>query len=99
MTVYLVTRHAGACDWARQEGIDFDQAIDHLNPTIVHPGDTVIGALPVNLAAEVCARGGRYLHLILKLSPELRGRELTSVEMRTCGARLQGYRVIAEDTL
>jgi CRISPR-associated protein Csx16 len=50
----------------------------------------------VNLAAQVCERGARYLHLSLELTPELRGRELTVEEMRACGARLQAFRVERE---
>ena len=55
------------------------------------PGDTVIGTLPVNLVARVCARGGRYLHLSLDLPAEARGRELTADELERYGARLEAY--------
>ena len=93
MTVYFVTRHPGALDWADAQGLRVDAVIDHLDPAIVASGDTVIGTLPVNLAAEVRARGGRYLNLSLDLPPELRGRELSVEEMRACGARIEEYRV------
>jgi CRISPR-associated protein Csx16 len=93
MTTYFVTRHPGARTWAAEEGIEVDDVIDHLDPTRIEPGDTVIGSLPVNLAAEVCARGGRYLHLSLDLPADLRGRELTVEQMRACGARLERYLV------
>ncbi len=92
-STYFVTRHLGARDWADQEGIAVDEIIDHLEVESVQPGDVVIGSLPVNLAAEVCARGGRYLHLILDMNRELRGRELTVEEMRACGARVEEYRL------
>ncbi len=94
MSVYFVSRHPGAKDWAAEEGIAVDQVIDHLEIDRVDPGDVVIGSLPVNLAAEVCARGGRYLHLSLELPFELRGKELTATEMRGCGAKVKEYRVI-----
>lgn len=93
MTTYFVTRHPGARDWATAEGLSVDQVIDHLDPASVQPGDTVIGSLPVNLAAAVCARGGAYLHLSLDLPRELRGRDLSAEEMRGCGARLERYLV------
>lgn len=93
MTTYLITRHPGAKQWAEEEGIIVDQLIDHLDMAIVRPGDIVIGTLPVNLAAEVCARGGRYFHLSLDLPPEWRGRELTAEDMRGFGARIEEYRV------
>lgn len=93
MTIYFVTRHPGALDWAAAQGITIDQRIDHLDPDLIRPGDTVIGTLPVQLAAAVCARGARYLHLVLELTPELRGRELDAAAMARAGARLAAYRV------
>jgi len=93
MTIYFISRHPGARTWAAQEGIAVDQVIDHLDPAIIQPGDTLIGTLPVNLAAAVCERGGRYLHLSLDLPTALRGHELSAEEMRDCGARIEEYRV------
>ncbi|MBK1645229.1 CRISPR-associated protein Csx16 [Thiocapsa imhoffii] len=94
MTTSFVSRHPGAHDWAAAEGLAVDAVIDHLDPSIIAPGDVVIGSLPVNLAAEVCARGGRYLNLSLDLPASLRGVELTAQQMRDCGARVEEYRVI-----
>ena len=93
MTTYFVSRHPGALDWATEEGIQVDQVIDHLDLAVVASGDTVIGSLPVNLAADVCARGARYLHLSLVLPAALRGVELTPAQMRACGAKLEQYDV------
>jgi CRISPR-associated protein Csx16 len=90
-TTYLVTRHPGAREWAEQEGIAVDRVVDHLDVGQIRDGDVVIGSLPVNLAAEVCARGGRYLHLSLHLPPELRGKELTVEDMRRLGARVEEH--------
>ncbi len=93
MTTYFVSRHPGALEWATEEGIQVDELITHLDTAIIAPGDRVIGSLPVNLAAEVCQRGGRYLNLSLQLTPELRGRELTIEQMRACGACVEEYRI------
>jgi CRISPR-associated Csx2 family protein len=93
---YFVSRHPAAIDWAAEEGIPVDAFVAHLDPDDIRQGDTLIGSLPVNLAAQVCERGARYLHLSLELPPELRGRELTVEEMRACGARLQAFRVERE---
>ncbi|MBK1645214.1 CRISPR-associated protein Csx16 [Thiocapsa imhoffii] len=93
MTTYFVSRHPGARDWAAEEGLTVDAVIDHLDPAIIEPGDILIGSLPVNLAAEVCARGARYLNLSLDLPAAWRGVELSAEQMRACGARVEEYRI------
>jgi len=93
MTTFFVSRHPGAAEWAQEQGLVVDLAVAHLDPAEVEAGDVVVGTLPVNLAAEVCARGGRYLHLSLDLPADWRGRELSAADMRACGARLEAYRV------
>ena len=91
MTTYFITRHPGAIDWAKQQGIQVDQQLNHLDTSIIQKGDTVLGTLPVNLIAEVCERGGHYYHLILELAPEMRGKELTAEDMQNSHARLEEY--------
>jgi len=89
----FVTRHAGAREWAARRGLIVDRAADHIEPQEVQAGDTIIGSLPVSLAAEVCARGGRYLHLVLPLPPDCRGKELTADEMEGLGAYLREFNI------
>ncbi len=93
MTTLFVTRHPGALDWARQKGIAWDEHVIHLDPSKVGAGDTVIGSLPVHLAAAICARGARYLNLSLDLPASLRGRELDAATLNACAARIEEYRV------
>ena len=50
--IWFVSRHPGALDWARRSGIAFDRHVAHLDTGKIGAGDTVIGSLPVNLAAE-----------------------------------------------
>ena len=97
MTTYFVTRHPGALAWAQRHGVQVDRQLAHLDASVVEAGDTVIGILPVNLAAQVCARGGRYLNLSLDLPAEARGRELSADELEAYGARLEAYAVSALD--
>jgi len=87
MASYFVTRHPGAIAWAARRGIKA-RPVAHLDIARVRPGDVVIGTLPVGIAAEVCARGARFLALELDVPPEHRGRELTPDEMERFGARL-----------
>lgn len=93
MTAWFVTRHPGALDWARAQGIAWDVHVAHLDPREVGAGDTVIGSLPVHLAAAVCARGARYLNLSLDLPARLRGRELDATTLDECAARLEEFHV------
>lgn len=91
--MYFVSRHFGAIDWARRQGLPVDRWVPHLRLEDVAPGDTVAGTLPVTLAAEVCRRGARYLHLSLDLPPHWRGRELSADELEQAGARLECFHV------
>lgn len=93
MTTYFITRHSGARDWAAAEGLVVDTVMAHFDPNLVQPNDVVIGTLPVHLAAVVCQRGGRYLHLSIKIPPERRGQELGTAELRQFGARVEEYSI------
>ncbi|MBK6653975.1 CRISPR-associated protein Csx16 [Zoogloea sp.] len=89
MTVWFVSRHPGALAWAERSGIAFDHHVAHLDTATIAVGDTVIGSRPVNLAAEVCARGGEYWNLSLRLAAEDRRRELSADEMQSYDVTLK----------
>ncbi len=93
MKVLFVSRHTGAVEWARRQGLRVHEQVEHFNVEEVKEGDIVIGTLPVHLAAQVCARRARFLNLSLEVPPEARGRELSAEEMERFGARLEEYRV------
>jgi CRISPR-associated protein Csx16 len=92
-TVWFVSRHPGAIEWAARQGLAVDRQVAHLDVEAVGEGDIVIGTLPVNLAATVCARNARFLNLSLDLPPQARGRELSADELERYGARLEEYEV------
>ncbi len=92
-TTWFVSRHPGALEWARRQGIQVDRQLSHLEVDRVQPGDTVIGTLPVHMVWAVNRRGGSYLHLSLDVPERLRGRELSADDLETCGARLEAFRV------
>ncbi len=96
MTTLFISRHPGAWQWAQQQGVKADHLVAHLDIDAIRQGDTVIGTLPVNIAAQVCEKGARYIHLSLELPAHMRGRELTAAELEQYGARLQAYRIEAE---
>lgn len=99
MTTWFITRHPGALEWAAQQGLQIDRHVVHLDPTEIQPGDTVIGSLPVHLAAEVCQRGARYFNLSLDLPASARGRELSADALQAFNARLEAYNVQPEALL
>lgn len=94
MTTWFITRHPGALEWSSHQGLQVDRYVAHLDPMQVQAGDTVIGTLPVNLAAVVCARGARYLHLALEMPAHWRGQELSAEQLNELGARVQQYHVV-----
>lgn len=91
MTVWFVNRHPGALDWMERKGPGFDRHVAHLDPREIAPGDSVIGSLPVNLAAEVCARGATYTHLSLRIPANNRGRELSADQLDNFEATLESF--------
>ena len=93
MTTWFVSRHPGAIEWATRHGLAVDRFVHHLDPALVCGGDTVMGSLPVHLAAAVCERGARYLHLSVELPEPLRGKELSADQLDQLGARLEEYQV------
>jgi len=93
VAVYFVSRHPGAVEWARRQGLVVDHLVEHLDVAQVSKGDTVVGTLPVNLVARVCEAGARYLHLSLALPPALRGQELDADQLEALGTRLEAYEV------
>lgn len=90
---YLVSRHAGAIEWCQEQGYQADKVLTHLDVSLIQANDVVIGTLPIPLAAQVQAKGARYLHLNLPLTAELRGVEISAKQMTELGASLQEFRI------
>ena len=89
--ILFITRHPGAVEWAARQDLHIDRYLGHLDSAAIQPGDVVIGTLPVNLAAEICARGARFFNLSLDLPPYARGRELSADDLEQYGAHLEEY--------
>ena len=92
---WFVGRHHGARVWVERQGICVHHWCEHLDPQHVQAGDKVIGTLPVQLAAEICARGAEYWHLVLSLRRDERGVELSAEQLDCAHARLQRFVVLA----
>lgn len=96
MATWLISRHPGAIDWIKQQGIPFDHHLSHLDATSqasIAAGDTVIGSLPVNLAAQICNLGAHYWHLSLLIPESMRGQELSADQLTTYQAQLQPFKI------
>ena len=91
MTTFFISRHPGAIEWAARLHLQIDRIVAHLDPAQVQQGDTVIGSLPVNLAAQVCESGASYFHLSLALPIFRRGQELSADDLECLGARLESF--------
>jgi len=76
-----------------QGGRGCQQHLTHLDTALIQSGDTVIGTLPVNLAAAVCSKGALFLNLSLDLPAHWRGRELSAAELQLCNARLERFHI------
>ncbi len=88
MTVYCVSRHPGAIEWLHAQEVHVDVVLAHIEELDIRAGDTVIGTLPLALAAEICAAGAIVLAICMDVPAEARGRELSAEDMRRFGARL-----------
>ncbi len=95
MTNWFVSRHLGAIEWAKQQPIQIDRWESHLDIAQVQEGDTVIGTLPVHLAAEVCAKGARFVFLQVPIAATQRGQELSAATLTDLGCTLQAFWVEA----
>lgn len=94
MTTYFITRHLGALDWAKQNGVDFDVHLTHLNDDMpLKVGDVIIGTLPINIVAKINQLGVRYIHLSLEIPAGLRGVELNYEQLLQCKATLEEFEV------
>lgn len=92
-TTWFVSRHPGAIAWAKQKNLSIDRWVTHLNPNAINAGDTVIGTLPVHLAARICMRGAQYQHLVLEVPEEQRGREMAADDMLKAKAVLTIFHI------
>lgn len=94
MSKWFVSRHPGAIAWAREHVADIEHWCSHLEIDQLAAGDVVCGTLPVPIVADLNERGVEYLHLVLELSAEQRGTELSADTMKVIGARLEPFQVV-----
>ena len=94
MSTILVSRHSGALDWFKSQNIIVDETLAHLDIGDVKKGDIVVGNLPVQLAARVCAKGARYFHLEVNVPLAYRGKELSASLLEEFKAQLTEFDIV-----
>lgn len=95
MTTWIVTRHPGALAWLKRFAWEQPRVEVHLDVKHVVPGDHVVGTLPIQLVAELQARGAHYFHLTFDTPAGMRGQELSAEQLDAFGVRLQAYAAVA----
>lgn len=93
MKTYFISRHPGAIQWVKNINLHVDEFIEHIDSESFKKGDTVIGTLPINKIHELQNNGVTVLSLILDLTRNLRGHELSYEQLIACNARLVNYAV------
>ena len=94
MHIYLISRHAGAIEWMNHMGYHYDTHLTHLERSdLLVDGDVVIGSLPINIVADLNARGITYMHLSLCIPEALPGCELSADQLSALDAKLEIYYV------
>jgi len=97
MTTLFVSRHPGAIEWIKSQGVTIDRWITHLDIAEIQQGDRVIGNLPIPMVFAINQRGARYMHLSVEVPASMRGQELTSADLASFGAKLAEFQVSATD--
>jgi CRISPR-associated protein Csx16 len=95
MKVLIITRHAATVEWLKSTMLPTDEVVvtAHYTPGMAQGFDYVVGILPIQLVAELCAEGIRYYQMIMDVPEEFRGKELSIEQMDQFNARLVQYNV------
>lgn len=96
---FIVTRHPGARDWLAKKKVSFSLLMEHLDLSVLEPGDEVLGTIPLQMAHRVFQKGALYYHLVLEMPFSKRGMELTAEELENYGARFEPFEVSARPLL
>ena len=98
MTTYLITRHPAAEKWVKKRLSDEVLVVPHADEEFwagLTNKDSVVGTLPIHLAAKaVLITRHAFGFITMSVPPELRGKELTVEQMESvCSAELSWFMV------
>lgn len=100
MAYYFISRHSGAAQWFKQQGIEIKQHYFHCTDmSVFNKEDVVYGNLPLHLIEILTKQGVRYFNLVLDVPAHLRGTELSGRDFEDCEPRFIEYKVVAIKTM
>lgn len=92
--ILVVTRHAAAQNIITKMFPDYQIEVrEHYKAGDETGFEMVVGILPINLVADLNAKGVRFQMLTMSIPAELRGVELTEEQMAACGVKLEEFEV------
>lgn len=92
--ILVVTRHAAAQNIITKMFPDYQIEVrEHYKAGDETGFEMVVGILPINLVADLNAKGVRFQMLTMNIPAELRGVELTEEQMAACGVKLEEFEV------
>lgn len=92
MTTWIVTRHIGAQDFLKSQGIS-GIFMPHLDIDVMQSGDKVVGNLPLHLISALNLKGIEYWHLCINQPLDDRGQEHSDDYLYRVGATLKCFHV------
>lgn len=69
--------------------------MEHLDLSVLQPGDEVLGTLPLQMASKVFQKGAYYYHLVVDTPFSKRGVELSAEDLERFGVRFEPFEVSA----
>lgn len=85
---WVITRHKGAIEWLKNNGIVGDIYIDSLpDPEIVNEGDEIFGLVPLSFIPRLLEKHCKIF--LIEVPHRKRKQELTAEEMKRKGAYLR----------
>ena len=92
MKTWIVTRHLGALDFIKSQGI-CGEHMPHLMIDVIQPGDKVIGNLPLHYVALLNDKGAEYWHLCVEQPLNMRGKEHSVAFLSASRATIRQFKV------
>ncbi|MBR1374612.1 MAG: CRISPR-associated protein Csx16 [Cardiobacteriaceae bacterium] len=95
--IYFICRHQGTIDWVKsRKNIKIDVFLDHLDfrETEICAEDTVIGILPIDIAAQICEKGAKFYALKIHQELSERGQNFSADNLEKMNVSLRRFQII-----